>query len=224
MQLYSHLQLLFTWWQLRPLAQQYLLIICELYNERSFIYTHAQLRIFFRILCIKMQRFTHKLLRSEESRTVVLFYITNKENCTITETMIRTETHKQNKKYIKQKKWSFMPSRCGNGSFMAEHWARSFRNHTATRDCNIQCLRNVEPRCIVYGSNYTGRQFFYAGVEPVMKLSHTSSILKLSLNINMTMLIFSITGALHVYWETWRKQTGKRRSCLLEVVKGTILF
>ena len=37
-------------------------------------------------------------------------------------------------------KWSksFIPSLCRNGSFIAEHWARSFRNHSATRDCDIR--------------------------------------------------------------------------------------
>ena len=39
-----------------------------------------------------------------------------------------------------------------------------------------QRLRDVEPRCIVLESNYTGRQFAFASVEPVMRLSHTSSL------------------------------------------------
>ena len=80
--------------------------------------------------------------------------------------------------YIRKKKEEnlLFPPSCGNGSFMAEHWVRSFRNHCASRDYDIQRLRDVEPRCIVSVSSYTGRQFAFAGVEPVMRLSHTSSL------------------------------------------------
>ena len=58
---------------------------------------------------------------------------------------------------------SIRPPSCGNGSFMAKHWARSFRNHCASRDYDIQRLRGVEPRSIVSVSNYTGRQLAFAG-------------------------------------------------------------
>ena len=51
---------------------------------------------------------------------------------------------------------TFLPSVYGNGSFMAEHWARLFRNHSASRDCDIQRLWDVESRCIVSDLNYTG--------------------------------------------------------------------
>ena len=75
----------------------------------------------------------------------------------------------------RKKKKLLWPPSCGNESFMAEHWARSFRNHCASRNYDIQRLRDVEPQCIVSVSNYTRRQFAFAGVEPVMILSHTSS-------------------------------------------------
>ena len=48
---------------------------------------------------------------------------------------------------------------CGNGSFIVEHWTRSFRNQCASRDCHIQRFQDVEPRCIVSVSGYTARQF-----------------------------------------------------------------
>ena len=40
---------------------------------------------------------------------------------------------------------------------------------------HLETVTFVEPRCIVSDSDYTGRQF--AGVELVMRLSHTSSSL-----------------------------------------------
>ena len=60
---------------------------------------------------------------------------------------------------------------------MGEHWARSFRNYCASRDFDIQRLRDVEPRNIVSVSNYTGRLFAFVGVEPVMRLSHNKQFL-----------------------------------------------
>ena len=47
--------------------------------------------------------------------------------------------------------------------------------YCASRDCEIHSLRDVKPRCIVSVSDYTRGQFAFAGVEPVMRLSHTSS-------------------------------------------------
>ena len=35
---------------------------------------------------------------------------------------------------------SIRPPSCGNGSFIAEHWARSFKNQCASRDCVCETL------------------------------------------------------------------------------------
>ena len=63
------------------------------------------------------------------------------------------------KRLFLKEAWSIRPPGCGNGSFVAEHWAQSSRNHSAKLEtATFNGLRDVEPRCIVSDSNYTGRR------------------------------------------------------------------
>ena len=57
-----------------------------------------------------------------------------------------------------------------------EEWAtpRS-KNHSASRHCDIQCLRDVKPKCIVLYLGLHGRAIALAGVEP-SEILHTPNI------------------------------------------------
>ena len=55
-----------------------------------------------------------------------------------------------------------------------EHGHSGITAHLEIATFNVCDTLNLE-LSIVYVSNYTGRQFAFAGVEPVMRLSQTSS-------------------------------------------------
>ena len=68
-------------------------------------------------------------------------------------------------------KWkSLIPSLFRNGSFIAEHWARSFRNHSATRDCDIRWTSVDSVRLGLHEKAVCFRR-----CRTVMRLSRTSS-------------------------------------------------